>query len=78
MTGRQMTTYCLALIPASLTPVLLGQAGPVYLAAALVLGLAFLAAALGFVREASVAQARRVLRASLLYLPVLLGLLLIT
>jgi protoheme IX farnesyltransferase len=77
LTGRQMTTYCLTLIPVSFLPGLLGEAGPVYLAAALVLGLGFLAAALGFVREVSVAQARRVLWASLVYLPMLLALLLI-
>ena len=78
MTGRQMAVYCLALIPVSLLPALTRQAGPLYLAGAVVLGLCFLLTALGFVREASVPQARRVLRASLIYLPVLLGLLLIT
>jgi protoheme IX farnesyltransferase len=77
MTGRQMTVYCLALVPVSLVPALTGHAGVLYALGALVLGLVFLAAALGFVRKASVAQARRVLRASLLYLPVLLGLLLL-
>jgi protoheme IX farnesyltransferase len=77
-TGRQMTIYCLTLIPVSLLPVLLEQAGPAYAVAAVGLGLCFLAAALGFVQRASVARARRVLRASLLYLPVLLALLLIT
>jgi protoheme IX farnesyltransferase len=78
VTGRQMTVYCLALIPVSLVPVLLGRAGPPYLAAALVLGLGFLAAALGFARTASAARARRVLWASLAYLPLLLAVLLIT
>jgi protoheme IX farnesyltransferase len=77
-TGRQMTMYCLTLIPVSLLPVQLGQAGPVYAAAAVLLGLAFLGAALGFVRKSSVTRARRVLRASLIYLPALLALLLIT
>jgi protoheme IX farnesyltransferase len=77
MTGRQMVGYCLALIPVSLAPVALGLAGPVYLIGAVLLGAGFLANALGFLRTTSNAQARRVLRASLVYLPVLLALLLL-
>jgi heme o synthase len=76
MTSRQMVSYCLALIPASLMPVMLGQAGTVYLGGALLLGVGFLAAAVGFLRDRSVIRARRVLRASLVYLPSLLALLL--
>ena len=57
--------------------VLLGSAGPVYFAEAILLGIGFLAPALGFRRRKGVAQARRVLRASLLYLPLLLLLLLL-
>jgi protoheme IX farnesyltransferase len=78
LTGRQMTLYCLTLIPVSLLPCLLGEAGPAYLMAAIALGLAFLASALGFLHEVSTDQARRVLKASLIYLPVLLALLLVT
>jgi protoheme IX farnesyltransferase len=74
-TARNMVLYCLTLIPVSLFPVLLGSAGPVYFTGALLLGAGFLAPALGFRRSKSVAQARRVLRASLLYLPGLLALL---
>jgi protoheme IX farnesyltransferase len=77
MTGRQMVSYCTALIPVSLTPVVLHLAGPVYLAGALVLGLGFLSCTIGFLRRRSVPQARRVLRASLVYLPAVLGLLLL-
>jgi heme o synthase len=76
-TGRHMVVYCLALIPASLVPVAQGFAGPVYLSGALVLGIAFLASAAGFARSPSVARARRLLRASLVYLPGLLVLLLL-
>jgi protoheme IX farnesyltransferase len=78
MTGRQMTIYSLTLIPVSLLPGLLGSAGPVYLIGAIALGLAFLASALGFLHDVSTDQARRVLKASLIYLPVLLALLLVT
>jgi len=77
MTSRQMVSYCLVLIPASLIPVLLGQAGILYLLGALFLGVGFLGAAVGFLRERSVQRARRVLRFSLVYLPALLTLLLI-
>jgi protoheme IX farnesyltransferase len=72
-TGRQMLTYCLALIPASLVPVMFG-AGIVYLCGAIVLGAFFLIRTVGFTRVRSVAQARRVLRGSLVYLPAIFAL----
>jgi protoheme IX farnesyltransferase len=77
ITGRQMVLYCLALVLVSLLPVFAGQAGPVYLAGALLLGVVFLRHTLGFLMDVSNRQARRVLRASLLYLPLLLALLLV-
>jgi protoheme IX farnesyltransferase len=77
MTGRQMVAYCLVLIAASLAPIYVLKAGPVYLVGALVLGTLFLLSAIGFMRASSIGNARRVLRASLLYLPALLALLLI-
>jgi protoheme IX farnesyltransferase len=76
-TGRQMIGYCLALAAASLLPVVIGGAGPVYLAGALLLGIGFLACAVGFSLRRSTARARAVLRASLVYLPALLTLLLL-
>ncbi len=75
LTGRHMVVYCLALVPASLVPVYLGAAGAVYAGGALLLGLAFLSSVWRFRRFRTVGQARRVLRASLLYLPGLLALL---
>ena len=75
MTGRQMLGYCLALVAASLAPFVAGWAGSVYLAGALVLGVGFLVCAIGFARRRSLGRARTVLRASLLYLPALLTLL---
>lgn len=74
-TERQIVTGCLALLVVSLLPTLIGLAGPVYFTGALALGLAF--AALG-ARQAltpTAIGARRVLLASLLYLPALLALL---
>jgi protoheme IX farnesyltransferase len=76
MTGRQMTLYTLTLIPVSLAPASLSSAGPLYLVGALALGLYFLARASDFARACTTANARRALRASLVYLPTLLALLL--
>jgi protoheme IX farnesyltransferase len=76
-TGLQMTVYCVALLAVSLQPVLLGRAGVLYLAGAILLGLTFLGSAVGFQRTQSLSEARRVLRVSLLYLPGLLALLLL-
>lgn len=76
-TGRNMVVYCVALVPASLAPVMQGTAGPVYLFGALLLGGGFLISAVGFRRSPSTSKARCVLRASLLYLPGLLLLLLL-
>lgn len=77
ITGRQMVGYCLVLIPASLTPAALGLGGTAYVIGAGALGLGFLYSAWKFHRTHSVRQARQVLKASLLYLPLLLLLLLL-
>lgn len=77
MTARQMVVYCLALVPVSLMPVLFEQAGIVYGVGALLLGIYFVRAACRFAGSRTPAQARRVLHASLIYLPALLALLLI-
>jgi protoheme IX farnesyltransferase len=71
-TGRQMILYCLALIPVSLAPVLLGSAGAVYVTGAVILGLAFLEKARRFTKTRTHVAAKNVLRASLVYLPGLL------
>ena len=75
-TARCMVGYCLALLLVSALPSALGWTGPMYLLGAAVLGGGFLASAFGFWRTRSAAQARRVLRASLVYLPALLTVLL--
>lgn len=74
-TERQIVTGCLALLAVSLLPTLIGLAGPVYFVGALVLGVAFVALGIRQALSPSAAAARRVLYASLLYLPVLLALL---
>jgi protoheme IX farnesyltransferase len=74
-TERQIVMGCLALLAVSLLPTLLGLAGPVYFAGALVLG--GLLAGLGAHQALapSPGGARRVMFASILYLPALLALL---
>jgi protoheme IX farnesyltransferase len=71
-TRRQAVLYALALIPASLLPALLHLSGSLYGSLALLLGLAYLAAALGFWARADSPSARRLFRTSLVYLPALL------
>jgi heme o synthase len=74
-TERQIMTGCLALLAVSLLPTLVGLAGGVYFAGALVLGLGFASLGAWQAVVPSLGGARRVLYASLLYLPVLLALL---
>ena len=74
-TERQIVTGCLALLGVSLLPTLIGLAGGVYFAGALVLGLGFVALGARQALAPSLGGARRVLFASLLYLPALLTLL---
>ena len=74
-TERQIVTGCLALLVVSLLPTLIGLTGGLYFAGALGLGVVF--AILGGLQALapSTVSARRVLYASLLYLPALLALL---
>jgi len=74
-TERQIVTGCLALLAVSLLPTLIGLAGPIYFVGAFVLGVAFIALGTRQALSPSAASARRVLYASLLYLPALLALL---
>ena len=73
-TVRQILFYSLVLIPISLLPRYLGMSGNVYLAGALILGGIYFYSGLMVARELSRAHARRVLLASIIYLPVLYGL----
>jgi heme o synthase len=77
LTSRKMVGFCLALVVVSLAPVVFIHAGMFYLVGASLLGGLFLASTIAFARNASIPQARLVLRASLIYLPLLLALLLL-
>jgi protoheme IX farnesyltransferase len=74
-TARQAALWAVALVPVALVPTAVGLAGPVYLVGALALSGAFLAVALDFARRPAVATARRLLLASVAYLPLILAVL---
>jgi heme o synthase len=73
-TSRQIVGYTLALIPVSLLPTLLKFSGWTYFAGALILGSAFLYCSLTAARRMTHERSRLLLKASVLYLPILLGL----
>jgi protoheme IX farnesyltransferase len=73
VTGQQIIAYSLMLIPVSLLPTMLGIAGRIYLVSALILGLAFLAVGVRSALSKSNQHARQLLLASVLYLPLLFG-----
>jgi protoheme IX farnesyltransferase len=70
--GRQVGLWAVRVVPVSLLPAVLGLAGATYLFGALLLGLALVAVSLGFLRRHSSAAARRLLLASVVYLPAVL------
>jgi heme o synthase len=73
-TARQVTLYCLALLPISLLPAAVHLAGGIYFWGALGLSLAHLAVGLQTARTRSFESARHLLRFSVIYLPALLAL----
>jgi heme o synthase len=75
-TARRILLYSIALIPISLMPKFFAMAGNVYLYGALALGLAFVYYGLRIRWDRTRQQARHVLLASVVYLPVLFSLML--
>lgn len=73
-TGRQAVSHTLGLLTVSLTPFLFRLTGPVYLFGALALGTVFLGAAVLFSCQLTRPRARQLFFVSILYLPLLLGL----
>jgi protoheme IX farnesyltransferase len=69
--GRQALIYALLLVPVSALPWIVGVAGAVYLAVAIVLGLAMAWLALRFHAARNDATARALFFASITYLPLL-------
>lgn len=73
VTGQQIIAYSLMLVPVSLLPTVLGVSGKIYFVAALVLGLLFLASGVRAALSKSNQHARQLLMASVFYLPLLFG-----
>jgi protoheme IX farnesyltransferase len=73
VTGQQIILYALMLVPVSLLPTVLGISGKLYLVAAFVLGGLFLASSIRAALSKSNQHARQLLLASVLYLPLLFG-----
>lgn len=71
-TSHQALIFALALLPVSWCPFLFHFAGPIYLAVAAVLGLAFVWYAVQFSRQLTLPRARQLFYFSLVYLPLLL------
>ncbi|MDH3207277.1 MAG: heme o synthase [Gemmatimonadota bacterium] len=74
--GRHMVAATGLLVPVSLTPTLMGLTGPWYLGGALIASAGFLAVAIAAARDMTDARARALFLSSLVYHPVLLGLML--
>jgi len=76
-TGRQAVSHTFGLLFMSLLPVVMGLAGVVYFAGAVLLGATFLFCAFQFSHALTLARARRLFFASIVYLPLLLVLMVV-
>ncbi|MFN2454995.1 MAG: heme o synthase [Pyrinomonadaceae bacterium] len=74
-TSAQIIGFTVLLLPVSLLPVALGTSGMIYLWGAVVLGALFLASGVQMARARTRQAARRLLLASVIYLPLLFALL---
>ena len=77
ITGRMIVLYSVALVPVSLMPVHVGLAGHAYFAVALMLSLAFLSFGVSCATSKTLLDARKLFFASIIYLPALLGVLML-
>jgi protoheme IX farnesyltransferase len=77
VTAQQIVVYTVLLVPVSLLPTMLGISGTIYFYGAIVLGVLFLYSSIRAAISKSRQQARRLLLASVLYLPLLFGLMVI-
>ena len=76
-TARQILFFSILLIPVSFLPTWLHMTGTVYFVGAAIMGLVFLRAAVKVANNRTIALARGVLLTSVIYLPVLYGLMLL-
>ena len=73
-TFRQVVIYSVLLLAVSVFPTIIGMAGFVYFTGAILLGIGMLAIGLMLYQTRSVQDARKLLRASVIYLPLLIAL----
>lgn len=76
-TFRQTILFAILLVGVSVLPTMIGMTGRVYCIGALTMGLALLVVGVLFTRSKSFLDARRLLKASVIYLPLLLLLIII-
>ncbi len=76
-TGKQMLLYSAALFPVSLLPAMVGVGGEIYTVSAVLLGVGFFAFAMSCATRRTRGEARKLFFASIIYLPVLLGVLML-
>jgi protoheme IX farnesyltransferase len=76
-TARQIVGYASTLIPVSLFPTMLGMTGKIYVVGALLLGGWFLYVGVRVAFDRTVKRARQVLLASVIYLPLIYGLMIL-
>lgn len=77
-TARQIVFYAAALLPVSVLPYVLGMSGVVYLIAAILLGAGYLAMSIRTARTRTRLDARRLLKTSVIYLPLIYILMVLT
>jgi protoheme IX farnesyltransferase len=76
-TARQIVLYTLVLLPVSLAPTWLGITGNIYLVGSLIAGIGFLCIGVSTARGKTRQDARRLLQASVTYLPIIYILMLV-
>jgi len=76
-TTRQIFAHLGLLLPVSILPVVYGISGNIYLVGTIIAGMTFVAAAIPFIKDHSREKALRILKTSVLYLPVILILIVI-
>lgn len=77
LASAQVLIYCLALLPVSLAPTLMGMTGTLYFYCALALGLVYLYSGVRLCWQRTTVQARKLLLTSVIYLPLLYGLMVV-
>lgn len=75
ITARQIVLFAIMLFPVSLAPFFFATAGVIYLVGAVILGIWFLVESIRMARAKTYASAKRLLLVSVIYLPLIFGLL---